>query len=92
MNLKRKIVHNKVAEETVDLEGPLSEAIRDLKDLQDKHGRKDAWTNLLLVWDWFDYEDKRLQLIGSRPETDLELRKRTGQAKRKATITRKSRR
>lgn len=93
MNLKRKIVDDQVAEFEVDLQGPLSDAIRDLRDLQDKHWKKDAWTNLRLVWCSEDYgETTRLQLLGSRPETDAEMRKRAGRAKRKATLTRQKNR
>lgn len=88
MNLKRRVLDNKIAAD-LDFEGSLNDVIRELCDLRDNLWRKGEW-NHLRIENIGEYDETRFVLIGSRPETDAELRKRAGRAKAKATRTRKA--
>jgi hypothetical protein len=90
VNLKKRIVDNKIAAE-LDFEGSLDDMIRELNDLRDNLWRKGEWTRLRIE-DIGVYDEVRFVLMGSRPETDAELRLRAGRAKAKATRTRNANR
>lgn len=91
MNVKRRIVDNKVAESRLDFENPsINETIGYIKRLRDEYERS-GWTKLRIE-NHGEYDDVCFNLIGSRPETDAELRIRAGRAKAKATRTRKANR